>query len=87
MSFHFIVESGWYLDYDNNGHTTAYRVDVGPQRGYALYKASKSKDTNHGTEAWLDAIVAEIQEENPNFPISCDMMNEMRTECGLPLEE
>lgn len=84
---YFIVESGWYLDYDSNGHTTAYRVDVGPQRGYAPYKASNSKDADHGTEACFDAMVAEIQEENPNFPISFDMMNEMRTECGLPPEE
>ena len=84
----YLMDSGWYLDFDSSGKTTAYRSDVGPQQGHALYtKSSSNHASGYGTEACFDAMVTEIQEENPNFPISFDMMNEMRAECGLPPEE
>ncbi|MBI6944676.1 hypothetical protein JET76_25480 [Pseudomonas putida] len=82
------MDSGWYLDFDSSGKTTAYRSDVGPQQGHALYtKSSSNHVSGYGTEACFDAMVTEIQEENPNFPISFDMMNEMRAECGLHVED
>jgi hypothetical protein len=62
-------------------------MNVGPQQGHAPYAATESRQDNHGKESCYDAKIAEIQEENSNFPISFDMMNELRAGCGLPAEE
>lgn len=83
----YIVESDWYLGFDSAGSTVAYHMNVGPQQGHAPYAATESPQDNHGKESCYDAKIAEIQEENPNFPISFDMMNELRVGCGLPAEE
>lgn len=82
----YLIDSGWYLDYDAEGKTTAYRMDVGPQRGQAAY-AANTRPANYGKESCFDDEIASIQEEDPNFPISFDMMNEIRVGCGLPKEE
>lgn len=84
---HYLIDSGWYLDFNSEGDTTAYRSDVGPNQGQAVYASSKAHPDNHGKESCYDAKISEIQEENPNFPISFDMMNELRADCGLPAEE
>ncbi|MDD0841167.1 hypothetical protein [Pseudomonas sp. Gutcm_11s] len=84
---HYLIDSGWYLDFNSDGDTTAYRSDVGPQQGQDAYASSKALPANYGKESCYDEEVASILEDNPNFPISFDMMNEIRVGCGLPKEE
>jgi len=83
----YYVENGWYLGYDSQGKTVAYRNDVGPAQGQAPYGTSKPRPAKYGKEACFDDEIESIQAEEPNYPISFDMMNEIRAECGLPLEE
>lgn len=84
---HYLIDSGWYLDFNSEGNTTAYRSDVGPQQDQEPYVAGKAAADIGRKESCYDAKVAEILEEDPNFPINFDMMNEIRVGCGLPKEE
>lgn len=45
------------------------------------------KQSSRKEESCYTDMVAEIHKEDSNFPISFDMMNEIRAECGLPPEE
>jgi len=83
----YLIENGWYLDLDAEGNTVAYRNDVGPDQGQAPFGTSRPRPANYGKESCYDAKIAEIHEDDPNFPISFDMMNELRVDCGLPMEE
>jgi hypothetical protein len=80
----YLVESDWYIAVDENGNPTAYQEDVGPLHGQALFAKAQPGKGAYGTEACYQNAIDDIHEENPGFPISFDMMNEMRAECGLP---
>jgi antitoxin component YwqK of YwqJK toxin-antitoxin module len=47
---------------------------------------SRQQASSKGEDCYTDKV-AEVHEENPNFAISFDMMNEIRAECGLTPEE
>ena len=81
---YFILESGWYLGYDAYGYTTAYRGDVGPDRGDAPYTPLVNR-TKYGTEAcYEDALAAyERQIGKPNEEYYID--RQLQEECGLSI--
>lgn len=83
----YIVESDWYLDYDTQGNTVAYRMDVGPQKGQALYGAAKPRPAHYGEEACYDAVIEQIRKNDPDVALPFDAIKERRSECGLTTEE
>ncbi|MDU9410015.1 hypothetical protein RTH74_20600 [Pseudomonas sp. zfem001] len=56
------------------------------RRALAQSAYNQQNSSNQGEACYNEKLNA-IHQENPNFPISFDMMNEMRAECGLPSEE
>lgn len=80
---YFIIESGWYLGYDSNGHTTAYRGDVGPDRGDAPYEPLVNI-AKYGTDACHDDAVNAIESKTGAPLEDYYMIRQILEECGLP---
>ncbi|WP_313512338.1 hypothetical protein [Pseudomonas sp.] len=83
----YLIENGWYLDFDTEGNTVAYRNDVGPNQGQVPFGTPRPRPADYGKESCYDAKIASAQEGDAEIAISFDMMNEMRSDCGLPTEE
>lgn len=83
----YIVESGWYLGFDAEGKTVAYRMDTGPSHGLPPYGAASTRSMHYGEEKCYDVIIAEILEEDPNAVIPYEAIVELRATCGLTTEE
>ncbi|MAB99769.1 MULTISPECIES: hypothetical protein [Pseudomonas] len=81
---YFIIESG-YLGYDSNGHTTAYRGDVGPDRGDAPYEPLVNI-AKYGTDACHDDAVNAIESKTGAPLEDYYMIRQILEECGLPIQ-
>jgi len=80
---HYLVEVGWYLDFNADGTVAAYVHGVGPMYNQPRFGEAPPKPANYGTEACYDDYVKDVQSEYPNMAISHDMMREWRQFCGL----
>lgn len=80
----YLIENGWYLDYDAEGNTVAYRNDVGPKKNQAPFGSSKPRPKNYGKDACYEDAMDELERKfgvpNQDYYLERQILEE----CGLP---